>query len=94
MGGAGRSGDGLRKVRKDSVVGAGRSGDGLRMVSRVSLQGLRIWNGQKLNNISSITAIATGGFTILQKGVAARAAVTQFERDVSIELEKKFLHLV
>ena len=34
MGGAGRSGDGLRMV---SVGGAGRSGDGLRMVSRVSL---------------------------------------------------------
>ena len=37
MGGAGRSGDGLRMVRRVSVGGAGRSGDGLRMGSRVSL---------------------------------------------------------
>ena len=37
MGGAGRSGDGLRMVSRVSVGGAGRSGDGLRMVSRVSL---------------------------------------------------------
>ena len=34
MGGARRSGDGLRMV---SVGGAGRSGDGLRMVSRANL---------------------------------------------------------
>ena len=37
MGGAGRSGDGLRMVSRVSVGGAGMSGDGLRMVSRVSL---------------------------------------------------------
>ena len=36
MGGAGRSGDGLRMVSKVSVGGAGRSGNGLRIVSRVS----------------------------------------------------------
>ena len=37
MGGAGRSGDGLRMVSRVSVGGAGRSGDGLRMVSRINL---------------------------------------------------------
>ena len=42
MGGAGRSGDGLRMVSRVSVGGAGRSGDGLRMVSRVA--GL-VWEG-------------------------------------------------
>ena len=39
MGGAGRSGDGLRMVSRVSVGGAGRSGAGLRMVSRVSVGG-------------------------------------------------------
>ena len=37
MGGAGRSGDGLRMVSRVSVGGTGKSGDGLQMVSRVSL---------------------------------------------------------
>ena len=37
MGGAGRSGDGLRMVSRVSVGGAGRS---VRMVSRVSVGGL------------------------------------------------------
>ena len=37
MGGAGRSGDGLRMVSRVSVGGAGRSGDGLRIVSRISV---------------------------------------------------------
>ena len=36
MGGAGRSGDGLRMASRVSVGGAGRSGDGLRMVIRAN----------------------------------------------------------
>ena len=37
MGGAGRSGDGLRMVSRVCVGGAGRTVDGLRMFNRVSL---------------------------------------------------------
>ena len=52
MGGAGRSGDGLRMVSRVSVGGAGRSGDGMQMVSRVIVSRVCVyvdWRGWVVN---------------------------------------------